>query len=108
MPPVGRRSASSVIPAQKQYLTTVGFLMEAFTLALGGLSATREAVFPGSGATGRVVSGDQLSSSFYVTLLVNLSPVTLARGLPGSWSLVTLTVPIRSILMSHPRRGKHL
>jgi hypothetical protein len=35
------------------------------------------------------VSGDQLSSSFYVTLLVNLSPVTLAPGVPGSWSLVT-------------------
>ena len=31
---VGRRSASSVIPAQKQYLTTAGFLMEAFTFPI--------------------------------------------------------------------------
>jgi hypothetical protein len=35
------------------------------------------------------VSGDRLSSAVYVTLLVNLSPVTVARGVPGSWSLVT-------------------
>jgi hypothetical protein len=69
---------------------------------------SEEAAFPGSGTASRLVSGDQLASSFYVTLLVNLSAVTLARDVPESWSLVTFTVPIRSILMSHPRRGKHL
>jgi hypothetical protein len=42
-----------------------------------------------SGTGKRLVSGDQLSSSFYVTLLVNSSPVALARGVPGSWWLVT-------------------
>jgi hypothetical protein len=48
-----------------------------------------EAAFPGSGTAGRLVSGDQLSSSVGVTLLVSLSPVPLARGVPGSWSVVT-------------------
>jgi hypothetical protein len=40
---------------------------------------SEEAALPGSGTVGRLVSGDQLSSSVYVTLLVSL----LAVPLPG-------------------------